>query len=136
MSEQELNSLGVQQRKVLEIVWELNGATVQEVLDRINAASEGPPLAYTTVLATMQKLEKAGWLRHEKDPENRRAYVYRAVRSRGEAIGSSLRAFADNFLDGDTALLFQHFVEDAGLSERELDEIRDRIREKRSRRKK
>lgn len=124
MTEQELNSLGVQQRNVLEIVWEQDGATVQEVLDRINAESDGPPLAYTTILTTMQKLEKLGWLRHEKGKENQRAYIYRATRNRSEAIGSTLRAFAENFLGGDKTLLFQHFVEDTGLSEQELDEIR------------
>lgn len=130
MAEQELNSLGVQQRKVLEIVWELDGATVQEVLDRMNA--DGPPLAYTTVLATMQKLEKTGWLRHEKDPKHQRAYVYRVTQSRNEAIGSSLRAFADNFLGGDKALLFQHFVEDTGLSEQEFGDIREMMKKRRN----
>lgn len=131
MTENELNSLGGQQRKVLEIVWEQDGATVQEVLDRINAESDGSPLAYTTILATMQKLEKLGWLCHEKDMKHQRAYVYRATQSRNQAIGSSLRAFAENFLGGDKALLFQHFVENTGLSEQELDEIRDMMKKRR-----
>ena len=131
MTEIELNSLGPQQRKVLEIVWELDGATVQEVLDRINAESDKPPLAYTTILATMQNLEKNGWLRHEKGKEHQRAYVYKAAQTRNKAIGSSLRAFAENFLGGDKALLFQHYVEDAGLSDQELDEIRDMMKKRR-----
>ncbi len=131
MTENELNSLGQQQRNVLEIVWEQGGATVQDVLDRVNADSEGSPLAYTTILATMQKLEKLGWLCHEKNPLQPRAYIYRAARSRNEAIGSSLRAFAESFLGGDKALLFQHFVEDVGLSEEELDGIREMVRKRR-----
>lgn len=127
MSELELNSLGQQQRRVLEIVWQNNGATVQDVLDTLNATSDSQPLAYTTVLATMQKLEKIGWLKHANDPKHGRAYVYHATRSRSEAIGDSLCSFAETFLEGNKTLLFQHFVNDTGLSESELDEIREMI---------
>lgn len=133
MTAYEMNSLGPQQRKVLEIVWEQEqkGVTVQEVLDRINGESEGPPLVYTTILATMQKLEKLGWLYHKKNKERQRAYIYHATKSRSQAICSSLRAFIDTFLGGDTALLFQHFVEDSGLSDQECDEIRELMKNRR-----
>ena len=129
MTEQELNTLGTQQRRMLEIVWQKNGATVQEVLDELNANADSP-LAYTTVLATMQKLEKAGWLKHEPSPKNNRIYLYRATRSRSGAIGDSLRNFAETFLGGSKTLLFQHFVDDVGLNEDELEEIRKMVRKK------
>jgi len=134
MTDPELSTLGVQQRRMLEIVWQRNGATVQEVLTELNATSNAPPLAYTTVLATMQKLEKAGWLTHEPSPENARTYMYKATRTRPSAIGDSLRKFADTFLGGSKTLLFQHFVDDAGLSEEELEEIRKMIEKKDGRR--
>ncbi len=129
MTDPELNSLGTQQRRMLEIVWERGGATVQEVLDAMNASSDSPPLAYTTVLATMQKLEKTGWFTHSQGGkgEHGRAYIYHATRSRSAAIGDSLRSFAETFLDGSKTLLFQHFIDDAGLSEEELEEIREMI---------
>ncbi len=135
MTDLEINSLGQQQRKMLEIVWQRGGVTVQEVLDALNAASDSPPLAYTTVLATMQKLEKAGWLRHDRvtnksAPKHGRAYIYYATRSRNEVIGSSLRRFAENFLGGSKTLLFQHFFDDAGLSDEEIEEIREKLRMK------
>ena len=132
--EPELNSLGAQQRRMLEIIWERNGATVQEVLDAMNAAnaaSNSQPLAYTTVLATMQKLEKTGWVTHSQTEQHGRAYVYHATRSRNEAIGNSLRTFAETFLDGSKTLLFQHFISDTGLSEEEMDEIREMIAKRR-----
>ena len=133
MAEQEFSELGSQQRQMLEIVWQRDGATVQEVLSEINANSKEPPLAYTTVLATLQKLEKMGWLTHERSEEHLRAYVYRATQTRSEAIGGSLRAFADNFLDGDKTLLFQHFVNDTGLTDEELAEIRAMIAKRKKR---
>jgi predicted transcriptional regulator len=42
MNEQELNLLGTQQRRVLEIVWQNGGATVQDVLAELNAAADSP----------------------------------------------------------------------------------------------
>jgi len=127
MTDQELNNLGAQQRRVLEIVWERNGATVHEVLGELNTCSDGQPLAYTTVLTTMQKLEKAGWLVHEPSPKNSRVYVYKATCSRHGAIGKSLRKFAERFLGGNKTLLFQLFFDDVELSDEELDEIRKMV---------
>ena len=129
--EPEFSDLGGQQRQMLEIIWQRDGATVQEVLDEINANSKSQPLAYTTVLATLQKLEKMGWLTHRRSKSHQRAYIYRATQTRSEAIGGSLRAFAENFLDGDKTLLFQHFVNDTGLTEKELAEIRAMIDKRR-----
>ena len=126
----EIHSLGVQQRRMLEILWERDGATVQEVLDVLNASSDSQ-LAYTTVLATMQKLEKTGSVTHSHGDRHGRAYVYRATKSRNEAIGDSLRSFAETFLDGSKTLLFQHFLSDTGLSEGELEEIREMIAKRR-----
>jgi predicted transcriptional regulator len=126
MTELEINMLGVQQRRVMDIIWERSSVTVQEVLEILNDGML-QPLAYTTVLATMQKLEKNGWLTHVCEEQHGRAYCYRATLSRNEAIGCSLRSFAKTFLGGNKTLLFQHFVNDTGLNEKELDEIRNII---------
>ena len=61
MADRPLDSLGTLQRAVLETIWELEEATVHEVRDRITREK---PLAYTTILSTIQRLEKGGWLTH------------------------------------------------------------------------
>jgi len=131
MANLELNALGIQQRRVMDIVWERGGATVQEVLEALNEDT-AQPLAYTTVLATMQKLEKNGWLTHFCEEQRGRAYVYQPTLARNEAIGDSLRSFAQTFLGGSKTLLFQHFVNDTGLNEEELDEIRKMIKKRKT----
>ncbi|MGL6225632.1 MAG: BlaI/MecI/CopY family transcriptional regulator [Thermoguttaceae bacterium] len=129
MEKNELSSLGQQQRRMLEILWEKEGATVQEVLAEINRDAE-VPIAYTTVLTTMQKLEKQGWLTHTTSENHARAYLYKVIQSRNEAIGSSLVSFAQSFLGGNKTLLFQHFVDDAGLSNEEIAEIQKMIEQR------
>jgi len=95
---------------------------VRDKLDR------DPPPAYTTVLSVMQKLEKAGWLKHRSEG---RAYVYLPTRSRDEAGANTLRTFIDRVFRGDPVLMFQHLLDDEDLSPEELVELRKMIDRKR-----
>jgi predicted transcriptional regulator len=93
MQQKTLNELGDQQLAIVRSVWELEGATVREVRSAI-----GGDLAYTSVLSAMQKLERMGWLRHEREPPR---YVYYVTRSRREAAQSATRKFVDRIFGGD-----------------------------------
>ncbi len=100
--------LGDQQRAILEIVWAAGRATVREVWERLSADR---PLAYTSVLSVMQKLEKSGWLRHESEG---RCYVYRAACDRHESTLTALNKFVDRVYDGDPAGLLGQLYGQAG----------------------
>ncbi len=130
MSRKLLDDLGDLQRAVIEQIWELGEATVHEVRKRLCLKKE---LAYTTVLTTMQKLEKAGWLRHRTDGKT---YIYIPTRTREEAGGKSLQKFMDRMFDGNTLLMFQHLMRQNELSDTELKELRKMIDEKRKEMKK
>lgn len=112
----------------MEAVWELGEATVQQVLARMGRHK---PLAYTTVLSAMQKLEKAGWLHHREDG---RTYVYQPTRSRAEEGVNSLRKFVDTVFGGDPLTLFQHLLEDQELSSEDLVTLRRMIDQRRKER--
>ena len=51
---------------VMEIVWRAGEATVREVMDALNARY-GRPRAYTTVLTTMQRLDRKGMLTRRRE---------------------------------------------------------------------
>jgi predicted transcriptional regulator len=121
MSRRSLDDLGELQKSVIEAVWGLGEATVQQVRDRLDRE---PPLAYTTVLSVLQKLEKAGWLTHRAAG---RSYVYRTTRSREEAGSLSLRSFMNRVFQGDPLRLFQHLIDDEGLSDGDLAALRKMI---------
>jgi BlaI family penicillinase repressor len=123
-----LGSMGQLQTAIMEIVWELREATVQQVRDRL---AEEKPLAYTTVLSAMQKLEKSGWLTHRNEG---RAYVYLPNHSREDAGQSALRQFVGSVFSGDPLALFKHLLADETLSKEDLAEIQgmiDRARKER-----
>ena len=125
MSGKSLDDLGKLQRAVIEVIWELGEATVHQVRGQL---SRNKKLAYTTVLTVMQKLEKAGWLRHRTEGKS---YVYLPNRSREQAHAKSIRRFMKRVFDGDSVLMFQHLMLDDNLSDKELREIRKMIDKKR-----
>ena len=125
MSGKLLDNLGRLQRAVIEVVWELGEASVHDVRDRLGRKKK---LAYTTVLTAMQKLEKAGWLRHRTQGKS---YVYLPTRSREEAGANSVHKFMERMFDGDALLMFQHLMRQNKLTDKELRELREMIDKKR-----
>lgn len=125
-----LDDLGRLQRAVIEVVWELGEASVHQVRGRISRKKK---LAYTTVLTAMQKLERAGWLRHHTEGK---VYVYAPTRTREEAGAHSARKFIERMFDGDALLMFQHLMRQGELSDQELRELRRMIDDKRKEMKK
>lgn len=112
----------------METLWELGEATARQVLERV---SRKKPLAYTSVLSIMQRLEKLGWLKHRVDG---RTYVYQPAVSRKEQSIRSLREFVERVFHGDSAMLFQHLLEDEELDDDELVALRALIDKKRKER--
>lgn len=124
MKRKPLDDLGDLQRAVLEAVWELGEANVHSVRERLD---RDKPLAYTTVLSAMQKLEKAGWLDHR--PEGK-SYVYFATQSREQAGVGSVRRLVKRIFEGDALAMFQHLIQEGGLSGNELAELKRMIEKK------
>ena len=114
MNSKLLDNLGELQRAVIEVVWELGEASVHQVREKLALKKK---LAYTTVLTAMQKLEKTGWLRHRNEGKT---YVYIPTRTREEAGANSVRKFMERMFNGNTLLMFQHFIRQNRLSDQEL----------------
>ena len=125
-----LDDLGELQRAVIEVVWELGEASVHQVREKLSKKKKP---AYTTILTAMQKLEKAGWLRHRAEGK---VYFYLPTRTREEAGATSVRKFLDRIFDGNALLMFQHLMRQDKLSDAELGELRQMIDDKRKEKKK
>ncbi len=114
MKRKSVDSLGELQKAIMEAVWAAGEATTRQVWERLNRTRS---LAYTSVLSIMQRLEKAGWLRHRIEG---RTYVYRATLSREQESRRSLKEFIQRAFHGDSRLVFQHLIEDEPLDEEDL----------------
>jgi BlaI family transcriptional regulator, penicillinase repressor len=124
MKRKSFNDLGPLQRSVLELVWEWEGASAHQIRDHLSRKKK---LAYTTVLSALQKLEKAGWLKHR--PEGR-VYIYSATQSRTQAGAGSVKRFLKQVFSGDALAVFQHLIQETELSPEELSQLKEMIKEK------
>ena len=130
MSKQPMDRLGKLQRAVVELVWELGEATVRQVWEQLYPRKD---VAYTTILAAMQRLEKSGWLRHRAEGQSN---VYFPTGTREQAGISSIRTFVQGMFHGNALLMFRHLVEEGDLSDEELQELQKLISRKRKERQK
>jgi predicted transcriptional regulator len=119
--------VGPLEATVLEILWSRGESNVHDVIERL-----GRPLAYTTVMTTLDRLYKKGLLDRRKAE---RAFLYSPRLSRQEwqqkRAGDFLAAFlAEPKPSGE--LLISCLVEAVGRQDQSLlDELEKRIRLKR-----
>ena len=128
MSKKSLDHFGKLQRAVIEVVWELGEASVRQVWKRLCLKKE---LAYTTVLTSMQRLERAGWLKHRVEGKKN---VYLPTSTRAQAGAKSVRKFVHRMFNGNALMMFHQLVEQGELSDDELQELQKLINKKRKER--
>jgi predicted transcriptional regulator len=122
-----LSSLGPLEISVMKILWNVGESNVHQV-----ARSLERPLAYTTVMTTLDRLYKKGWLERRK---SERAYLYSTRQSRQEWEHQAAREFVAGYLvrpypAGE--LLISCLVDAVGQqNEKLLDELEKKIRLKR-----
>lgn len=117
MTQPDLGDLGRRERQIVEALYKLGNATVQEVLDEL----PDPP-SYSAVRAMLGKLEGKGFVEHEQDGPR---YVYQPVVPAERARRSALRHLVDTFFDGsaERAVLALTQLSDAEIS----DEVIERL---------
>ncbi len=109
--------------EIMHVVWELDGATVRQVHECLNKRRQ---LAYTTVMTMMNILEEKGHLTRRKQG---RAYRYEPVRPKAQVISGMIDDFVGKVFEGSARPLLLSLVKDRKLSEKDLQEIADMIRE-------
>src|SRR5437899_2044556 len=109
--------LGERELEIMNVVWDLGEATVQEVCNRLER-----PAAYSTVITMMRTLEAKGILSHRVLG---RTFVYQAEVLRDGVRASMLTELRDLVFGGSPALLLHSMVNDTTISPDELAELRN-----------
>jgi len=121
------NSLGTLESEVMAVVWDRGETSVKDVTARLSS-----PVAYTTVMTTMDRLFKKGLLTRRKVG---RAFVYQAAATRDELEGAVAAELVQSLFDrpGNGSLPLLSSLVDA-VSDRDralLDDLERLIQEKR-----
>jgi predicted transcriptional regulator len=114
-------TLAPQELEVMKVVWRRGSATVRDVYETLRA---GRPLAYTTVMTTMNILETKGFL--EKTREDR-AFRYTPRRSRQQVVGAMVKDFVNRVFDGAAQPLLLHLATSETLSPKERAQLKKLI---------
>jgi len=104
--------------RIMQVLWDKGPATVQQVLEALPLEK---PLAYNSVLTIIRILEKKGYVEHAQDG---RAYVYHALLERKDATRSEIRHLVSRFFRDSHEDLVLNILEDRGLDNEELDQLR------------
>jgi BlaI family transcriptional regulator, penicillinase repressor len=114
-------TLAPQELAVMKVIWRKRSATVRDVYETLR---ESRPLAYTTVMTTMNILETKGFL--EKAREDR-AFRYTPLRTRQQVMGAMVKDFVNRVFDGAAQPLLLHLASSETLSARERAELKKLI---------
>jgi BlaI family penicillinase repressor len=104
--------------EVAQLVWQLGQASVRQVLDAL-PVERG--LDFKTVQTYLRRLEAKGYLRSRREG---RAQVYVARVRPEQVVREVIDDFVRRLFGGETIPLFHHLINDRGLSDAEISELR------------
>ena len=124
-----LSSLGPLEKRVLDATWKLKKANVRDVVERLDNE-----FAYTTIMTTLDRLFKKGYL--ERDEAQGRAYVYSPRVTQEEMqigiLGDVITGLLDNATRSVEPVLAS-IVDSVGDTDRKLlDELERLVKEKKA----
>ncbi|MBT8142472.1 MAG: BlaI/MecI/CopY family transcriptional regulator [Gammaproteobacteria bacterium] len=103
--------------RIMEVMWELESASVRQVATRLREKDE---VAYNTVQTMMGILESKGYLDHHKEG---RAFVYTPIINRRTARSSALKQLMNSFFDGSPQALVQNLIQDENIDAIEVESL-------------
>src|SRR5215212_2422632 len=117
MANEELNDLSRRERQIMDLLYERERASVQEVMDGI-----ADPPSYSAVRAMLRTLEDKGRVTHVEDG---RAYIYQPTIRKDTARQGALTHLLKTFFDGSTEKAVAALLDLKGpqLSRAELDRV-------------
>ncbi len=107
---------------VMDVVWDLGECTSAQVIDAFQSRR---PLAPTTIRTVLTNLRNKGYV--EALPALERGYKFRASIGREDVARRSLKDMLPSLFQNSPIRAISYLIEDAGVSDDELDEIRRMI---------
>ncbi len=104
--------------EVARALWNLKQATVRQVHESLPTTSD---MEFATVQTYLRRLEKKGYLRAKLDGRTR---VYSPKIKPRTVIRETIDDVVNRLFAGDTMPLMEHLIEDRGLSDDDIDRLR------------
>lgn len=109
------------EEEIMQILWRLGNAVVNDII----AETDEPHPKYTTVATFLKILENKGFVSHRSEGKSHRYYP---LVGREEYARGVMSSMLTNYFDGSLAQLVSFFSRHENIPAREMDEIREIIR--------
>ena len=116
------------EQRIMEVLWKLGEASVQQVTDALGQR----PIAYTTSLTMLRILHEKGYVECRKESK---AHVYVPTVTRDAVRSTAIKQLLRRFFDDSPDALAQHLVRDSHIDLHELDRLNAQVAEARKTRK-
>lgn len=124
MSRKPSQTLTEAELRLMEVLWERGPSTVGEVVE---ALSQEPPLAYSSVLTTLRILEQKQYVTHTKEG---RAFTYHPVVDQVKARRSAVKHLLSRFFGDSPGQLVLNVLSLEEIDDRELSQLKRMIEER------
>ncbi len=104
--------------EILQLVWQLGEATVQQTCDNLPARRR---IAYATVQTLLRRLEKKGYIAHRTEGK---AHVFYPVARREDVIKRSVSDFVNRLFGGDPIPLMHYLAEHGKIDADDIEELK------------
>jgi BlaI family penicillinase repressor len=111
----------------MKVIWARSSATAAEVVEALESETSWKP---KTIMTLLNRLAKKGVLRFEKEG---RAYRYFPVVGEAETIRAERRSFVERVYGGALTPMLASFLEEAELSQEEIDDLKRLLDRRRNR---
>ena len=108
--------------ELMTIIWKLKEASVAEVIEEL---PEGRKLAYTSVSTIIRILEQKGIVRSRKEG---RGHLYFPNIKKEDYESKAVKHVVEKVFNGTPLLLVKQLLSDSNLSEQEINEIKELIK--------
>lgn len=116
--------IGSREMMILNIIWDSRELTVREVFKEISKKED---IAYTSIMTSMQNMEKKGLLKHR---EEGRAYIYSAVVDKSEVQQRLVKDLIDMAFKGSYENLVTALFNQKDITAQDIKELADRYLDK------
>ncbi|TWT56857.1 Methicillin resistance regulatory protein MecI [Thalassoglobus neptunius] len=114
-------ALSKAEMEIARIVWDLQTATVRDVLESL---PEGREIDYKTVQTFLRRLETKGYLTSKRSG---RSLLYTAKVRPSQVIHETVKDFVGRLFDGEALPLVEHLIREQGLKEDDLQQLKDML---------
>ena len=118
-----LPSLSPAEQALMDLIWQRQPVSVAALLEQVNADRK-EPITRNTLQTQLTRLEMKGWLKRE---DGDRIRHYRAAVPEKRGRGKILAELKQRLFGGSGLSLVRCLVEEGGLSESEIKELRQLI---------